>query len=45
MLPAGGEMSGLTAHFLFGVNFSRKTAADFARELLEIKELTTVIGT
>jgi ribosome maturation factor RimP len=23
-MPAGGEMSGLTAHFLFGVNFSRK---------------------
>ena len=23
-MPAGGEMSGLTAHFLFGANFSRK---------------------
>lgn len=33
--PAGGEMSGLTAHFLFGANFSRKTAADFDRELLK----------
>ena len=28
-------MSGLTAHFLFGANFSRKTAADLDRELLE----------
>ena len=33
--PAGGEMSGLTAHFLFGANFSRKTAADFDREPLD----------
>lgn len=33
-MPAGGEMSGLTAHFLFGANFSRKTAADIDREPL-----------
>ena len=31
-------MSGLTAHFLFGANFSRKTVADFDRELLENEE-------
>jgi hypothetical protein len=29
-LPAGGEMSGLTAHFLFGANPPEKPAAEQA---------------
>ena len=35
--PAGGEMSGLTAHFLFGANSGKLTAAIAAQDLMSVK--------